>query len=173
VGQEALGSKLFFVFGTHDTKGAELAGAYKNVIAIASGVLDGKGLGRNIQGMLITRGLREMVYFGKLLGSSSRAFIGTSGIGDLVATATSSSSRNFSFGCRLAKGESVDEILKSTDEEIEGLRTLKIAEELAKSYNIHAPITRILYRVVYENLNIDRAIMDLMRFPYAPDVDFL
>ena len=173
LGQKVLSSKRFFVFGSHDLKGAELAGAYKNVIAIASGVLAGKKLGKNIHGMLITRGLREMVYFGKVLGSSSRAFVGTSGIGDLVATANSENSRNYTFGRRLAGGEKMDEILADMEESVEGVRTLKIAEQLARKYQIHAPITNVLYRVVFMNYSIDRAIEDMMRYPFAPDVDFL
>ncbi|MBL7774875.1 MAG: NAD(P)-binding domain-containing protein, partial [Saprospiraceae bacterium] len=84
IGQEALNGPRFRVFGSYDLLGAELAGALKNIIALGSGILGGLGLGRNIQGLLIARGLAEMVYFGKSLGASSKAFIGVAGIGDLV-----------------------------------------------------------------------------------------
>ncbi|MEM9824378.1 MAG: NAD(P)H-dependent glycerol-3-phosphate dehydrogenase, partial [Bacteroidota bacterium] len=109
-GRRLLDSSRFHVFGTYEIRGAELAGALKNAIAIGSGVLGGKGMGKNIQAMLITRGLMEMVYFGKAMGASSKAFIGTAGIGDLVATATSKQSRNYTLGVRLAKGETLAEI---------------------------------------------------------------
>ena len=80
------------------------------MIALGSGLLKGYGLGKNIQTMLITRGLMEMIYFGKAMGSKAEAFLGTAGIGDLIATATSKKSRNYSFGFRLGSGETLEEI---------------------------------------------------------------
>ncbi|MEZ4950009.1 MAG: NAD(P)H-dependent glycerol-3-phosphate dehydrogenase [Saprospiraceae bacterium] len=173
LGKSVLTSSAFHVFGTSDMLGAELAGALKNIIAIGSGILRGIGLGKNIQAMLITRGLIEMVHFGKSMGASSEAFFGTAGIGDLVATATSKDSRNFTFGYRLGKGESYDDILKSMPELAEGVRTLKIAQMLAKHYKLHVPITSTIYKVVFEGMDISRAIEFLMRYPYDVDVDFL
>ncbi|MEL6922996.1 MAG: NAD(P)H-dependent glycerol-3-phosphate dehydrogenase [Bacteroidota bacterium] len=172
-GQEALDSKRFHVFGSHELLGAELAGALKNAIAIGSGILGGKGLGKNIQAMLITRGLTEMVYFGKALGASSRAFIGTAGIGDLVATATSEKSRNYSLGQRLAKGETMDIISDTMPELAEGVRTIKTMYHLSKHYKLHVPITQMLYSIVFQGFDIDRAIDYLMNYPYDVDVDFL
>lgn len=172
-GQQVLNSKRFHVFGSHEILGAELAGALKNVIALASGILGGRGMGKNIQAMLITRGLTEMVHFGNALGASSRAFLGTAGIGDLVATATSINSRNYTFGLRLAKGESVEEISASMPEVAEGVRTLKIAVRLARYYKLHVPITMMVYKVVFEGFDIDRALIYLMEYPYAVDVDFV
>ena len=153
--------------------GAELAGALKNVVALGSGVLGGLGLGRNIQGLLIARGLAEMVYFGKALGASSQAFIGVAGIGDLVTTATSSNSRNYTFGTRLAKGESAVQIRENMPELAEGVRTLRIARQLAKQYKLHVPITSTLHAVVFEGLPVEKALEYLMTYPYAVDVDFL
>lgn len=172
-GQLALASNRFFVFASHDLKGAELAGAFKNVIAIASGILDGLNLGRNIQALLITRGLREMIHFGKVMGADSRAFWGVAGIGDLIATATSSSSRNHTVGYRLAKGETIKEIVESMNEIAEGVRTLKVAEQISSTYKLHAPITNAIYSIVYEGYSIRKAINSLMRYPHAPDVDYL
>jgi glycerol-3-phosphate dehydrogenase (NAD(P)+) len=172
-GQQALNSSKFHVFGSYDILGAELAGALKNIVALGSGVLGGLGLGRNIQGLLIARGLAEMVYFGKSLGASSQAFIGVAGIGDLVATATSPNSRNYSFGMRLAKGETAAEIRSAMPELAEGVRTLKIARLLARHYKLHVPITDMLYAVVYEQFPIEKALEYLMTYPYAVDVDFL
>lgn len=171
-GQAALNSRHFRVFGSYDILGAELAGALKNIIALGSGVLGGLGLGRNIQGLLIARGLAEMVYFGKSLGASSQAFIGVAGIGDLVATATSINSRNYTFGTRLAKGETAHQIRETMPELAEGVRTLRIARQLARQYKLHVPITTTLHAVVFEDLAVEKALEYLMTYPYAVDVDF-
>ncbi len=173
LGKKSLNSKHFHVFGNYDLLGAELAGALKNVIAIGAGVLEGYGLGKNIQAMLISRGLGEMIHFGKKIGAESSAFLGTAGIGDLVATATSKSSRNFTFGYRLGKGETLEEIKNTTTELAEGIRTLVITNYLAKHFKLGVPITRMMYKVVYEGYSIERAIKFLMEHPYAVDVDFL
>jgi glycerol-3-phosphate dehydrogenase (NAD(P)+) len=172
-GRRVLDSKMFHVFGTHEMLGAELAGALKNAIAIGSGILGGLGMGKNIQAMLITRGLVEMVYLGKAMGTESRAFIGTAGIGDLVATATSENSRNYTFGKRLAQGESFETITQTMPELAEGVRTLKIMKQLSQYYKLHTPITNMLHSVVFEGFNIDRALHYLMSYPYSVDVDFL
>jgi glycerol-3-phosphate dehydrogenase (NAD(P)+) len=172
-GQSALNSPRFHVFGSYDLLGAELAGALKNIVALGSGVLGGLGLGRNIQGLLISRGLGEMINFGKALGASSHAFVGVAGIGDLVATATSTSSRNYTFGMRLARGETAAEIRQTMPELAEGVRTLRIAHQLARSYKLRVPITSTMYSVVFEGLPVERALQYLMTYPYAIDVDFL
>lgn len=172
-GKAALKSPQFHVFGTRDIIGAELAGALKNIIAIGSGMLKGKGLGKNIQAMLITRGLTEMVHFSKTMGSSSSAFFGTAGIGDLVATATSKNSRNYTFGFRLGQGESMLEITQSMPELAEGVRTLKIVNHLARQNKIRIPIFQTLHKVVFENLPVEKALEYLMNYPYYVDVDFL
>jgi glycerol-3-phosphate dehydrogenase (NAD(P)+) len=114
-----------------------------------------------------------MVYFGKSLGASSQAFIGVAGIGDLVATATSTNSRNYTFGTRLAKGETVAEIRATMPELAEGVRTLHIAHHLARQYKLHVPITDMLYAVVFEQYSVEKALHYLMTYPYAIDVDFM
>lgn len=172
-GKIVLASKHFHVFGNHDLLGAELAGALKNTIALGSGILKGRGLGKNIQAMLITRGLMEMIYFGNALEASSSAFLGTAGIGDLVATATSKKSRNYSFGFRLGQGESFEAIKSSVPELAEGLRTLQITRHLAKCYKLRVPITEMIYRIIFEGFDIERALDYLMTYPYDVDVDFL
>jgi glycerol-3-phosphate dehydrogenase (NAD(P)+) len=172
-GQAVLNSSRFHVFGSYEILGAEFAGAFKNIIAIGSGILGGKGLGRNIQAMLITRGLTEMIAFGTRLGATNKAFLGTAGIGDLIATATSTNSRNYSFGMRLAQGETPEQIFESMKEVAEGVRTLRIAHRIARTYRLHVPISEMLYRVVYEGFSIDKTIKYLMEYPYDVDVDFL
>jgi glycerol-3-phosphate dehydrogenase (NAD(P)+) len=172
-GQAVLNSKRMHVFGSYEILGAEFAGAFKNIIAIGSGILGGKGLGRNIQAMLITRGLTEMIAFGKRLGATNRAFLGTAGIGDLIATATSTNSRNYSFGMRLAKGETREEIMNSLQEVAEGVRTLRIAHRIARTYRLHVPICEMMYQIVFKGVDIDKAIVFLMEYPYDVDVDFV
>lgn len=172
-GQKVLDSSQFHVFGSYEILGAELAGALKNIIALGSGIIGGMGMGKNLQAMLITRGLTEMIRFGKAMGAESRPFLGTAGVGDLVATATSKDSRNYTFGFRLGKGESTAEILASMPELAEGVRTLKIARGLARYYKLHVPITEMLYNVVFENFSRQRALHYLMKYPYAIDVDFI
>lgn len=172
LGKAALNSPAFHVFGSRDRLGAELAGALKNIIALGSGMLGGLGLGKNIQAMLLTRGLHEMIHIGQALGSDSHAFVGTAGIGDLIATATSDKSRNYQFGMRLASGETYQQVRDSMPELAEGVRTLQIVRQLARSYKLHVPINEMLYRVVFEGFDMPRAIQYLMRYPYDVDVDF-
>ena len=173
VGKKVLSSRHFQVFGTYEILGAELAGALKNIIAIGSGILGGLGLGKNIQSLLITRGLMEMIYFGKALGASPKPFVGTAGIGDLVCTATSNDSRNYSLGYQMGQGKTVDEILASMPEVAEGVRTLKIAKHLADHLKLHVPITQMLYKAVHEGYDMGHAIEYLMRYPYYVDVGFM
>lgn len=170
IGIDLLTSKKMFVFGSSDILGAELAGAFKNVIALGSGYLRGKGLGKNIQGLFITRGLHEITFFGGMLGADKSAFLGTAGIGDLIATATSSSSRNFMFGFQLGQGKGLQEVLEASEELAEGLRTLRIAFFMAKTTKVRLPIIETLYKIVFENLPFDAALDYLMRYPYSKDV---
>ncbi len=173
LGIEVLSSNKFYVFGSNDLKGAQIAGTLKNIIAIGSGILDGIGMGKNIQAILITRGLNEIIHFGQKMGASSSAFLGTAGIGDLIATATSPDSRNYQFGRRIGLGEKAMDILKSSDELAEGVRTLRIVYFLLQSSKLRSPIIEVLYKIVFEGMNILDAINQLMRYPIKKDVDFI
>ena len=173
LGKKVLKGSRFQVFGSRAMKGAQMAGALKNVFAIGSGILGGLGLGKNIQAMLITRGLVEMIYFAKAFDVDKSAFLGTAGIGDLIATATSKDSRNYTFGMRLGKGESLEEIMSTMPELAEGVRTLKIFNHLSRKYKIRVPITQMLYRAVFEGFEVERALKYLISYPYDVDVDFL
>lgn len=172
-GQAALRSRRFQVYGTHDLIGAELAGAIKNIIALGAGTLAGRGLGKNIWALLVTRGLSEMIHLGKAMGGKVEAFLGIAGIGDLVATAASENSRNYSLGYRVAKGETLSEVQDDMDEVAEGLRTLKTLKLISDHYKVHAPITQTLYAIFYKNFDMDKALDYLMTYPYSVDVDFL
>ncbi len=168
-----LSSNQLHVFSTQDMLGAELAGVLKNVIALGSGMLKGHGLGKNIQAMLITRGLVEMIHFGELMGSDKRAFFGTAGIGDLIATATSQKSRNYTFGYRIGAGESLEEVRATSPELAEGVRTLLITRHLARRMRLRVPITEMLYQVIFQGYPLQEAMNYLITYPYDVDVDFL
>jgi glycerol-3-phosphate dehydrogenase (NAD(P)+) len=114
-----------------------------------------------------------MVYLGRALGGNTKAFLGVAGIGDLVTTCNSSLSRNFTVGNRLAKGETLQDILASTDEIAEGINTVKIAKKCADHYNVRAPITSTLYQVLFEDMTVQKALRYLMRYPLNVDIDFL
>ena len=172
-GIRLLRTDRFQVYGSSDLVGVELCGVLKNVIAIASGALNGLGLGKNAQALLISRGMVEMIYLGKAMGGEVHAFIGLAGVGDLVATRTSNLSRNFTVGYRLAQGESIADILASMDETAEGVNTVKILTKLAEELGVRAPITQTLHRVMFESLEVKDALQYLMKYPFNTDVDFL
>lgn len=123
-----------------DVRGAEICGAYKNVLAIASGISDGLKLGNNARASLISRGLIEMHRFGKFFGAKEETFLGLSGAGDLFLTATSVLSRNYRVGLALAQEKGLDEILKDLKEVAEGVKTAYAIEQLAKKHDIYTPI---------------------------------
>jgi glycerol-3-phosphate dehydrogenase (NAD(P)+) len=173
VGKRLLRNDHFQVYGNNDLVGVELAGVLKNVIAIAAGALSGMGYGENAKGLLISRGMVEMVYLGRALGGNTKAFLGIAGIGDLATTCNSSLSRNFNVGFRLAQGETLDSILASTDEIAEGINTVQIGKKCADYYKVRAPITSTLYHVLFEKMTVKRALGHLMRYPLNVDIDFL
>jgi len=166
-GENMLNTDTFHVFGTNDTLGAEFAGAFKNTIAIGSGILTGLDMGKNLQAILITRGLREMIFLAKALGADIATFFGTAGIGDLVATTTSTNSRNFSFGKRIGLGEKASAVLDTSAELAEGYRTAAIMHFLAQHYKIRLPIIRMIYSIIYEDFDPEKAIRFLIKYPYA------
>ncbi|TXE14010.1 NAD(P)H-dependent glycerol-3-phosphate dehydrogenase [Algoriphagus aquimarinus] len=172
-GQSLLRSEKFQVYGNSDIIGVEISGVLKNIIAIASGALAGLGLGENAKGLLISRGMVEMIHLGNALGGSIKSVMGLAGIGDLVATCNSVHSRNFSVGFRLAKGESLDAILADMDEVAEGINTVRIIKAFLETADLRAPITENLYRVLFEDLEIEEALQFLMKYPFNVDVDFV
>ena len=174
-GQRLLRCDRFQVYGNTDLIGIELCGVLKNIIAIASGALSGLGLGENARALLVSRGLAEMIYLGKALGGDSEAFMGLAGVGDLVATCFSQHSRNFTVGYRLAQGESLAAITADMEEVAEGVNTTRIMKQLADHYRVAAPITRMLYRMLFEGVTAEKALEKLMKMPLGEgeDVDFL
>ncbi|WP_309496141.1 NAD(P)H-dependent glycerol-3-phosphate dehydrogenase [Sulfurovum sp.] len=145
-----------------DVVGAEVSGAYKNVIAIAGGVCDGLGLGNNARAALISRGLVEMTRFGEAFGAQTETFLSLGGAGDLFLTASSTLSRNFRVGLGLAKGKSMDEILEELGEVAEGVPTAKALYKLAKDKNIYLPIAQEVYAMIEEGKDPRESVRDLL-----------
>jgi len=144
-----------------DVMGAEIAGAYKNVIAIAAGICEGLGLGKNAAAALISRGLVEMQRFGKVYRAKDESFIGLSGAGDLFLTASSNMSRNFRVGLGLAKGKSQQEILDDLGEVAEGIGTTYALQEISKQKNLYLPIAKEVYEML-EGKNPIESLKDLL-----------
>lgn len=172
-GQRLLRNDRFQVYGSKDLLGIELTGVLKNIIAIAAGALSGMGYGENARAMLVSRGLIEMIYLGKMLGANTQAFLGLAGIGDLVATCSSKLSRNFTVGERLGKGEKLADILNSMEETAEGVNTIKIIIRLMKDSRMRSPITETLYKVINEEMTMEEALRFLMKSPFNVDINFM
>ena len=173
MGKSVLSSHLMQVYSTKDIRGAELAGAFKNIVAIGAGIVGGLNLGSNVWGLLITRGLNEMIHLGKALGADVKPFLGVAGIGDLVATASSRNSRNYTVGYHLAQEKSLEEIIEMMEETAEGIQTVRFAKKIADQYNLQVPITRMVYRILYEDYKAKDAFEFLIRIKYVSDVDYL
>ncbi len=146
--QLAVGTRRFRVYLSDDLRGVEHCAAVKNVIALATGIADGLGYGDNTRGALITRGLAEMVRFGRSLGVRDATFFGLSGLGDLVATCTSEHSRNRAVGVRLGRGERLDAILADMAMVAEGVYATRIVRDMARELRIEMPITEAVDRLL-------------------------
>lgn len=145
-----------------DLIGIELAGALKNVIAIAAGIVDGLGLGFNTQAALMTRGLHEITRLGVALGADAETFRGLAGMGDLVLTCTGGLSRNRMLGQRLGRGETLEQILASSREVVEGVRTTPAAARLAADHGVVMPITDAMSRLLEGKVDPKTALHELM-----------
>jgi glycerol-3-phosphate dehydrogenase (NAD(P)+) len=160
--QEVFNSSSFRVYTHDDMVGVELGGALKNVIAIASGISDGLGLGDNARAALITRGLSEMKRLGSSMGAKQETFSGLSGLGDLVLTCAGHLSRNYNIGVKLAQGMKISDIISQTKTVAEGVATSESAYALSKKYNVDMPIVEQVYNVLYNDKNPAEAVNDLM-----------
>ncbi len=142
----------FLTFSNEDVAGVEVGGAIKNVIAIATGMSDGLGFGHNARAAIITRGLYEMVKIGQALGANPITFMGLAGIGDLVLTCTAELSRNHTVGKLLGQGKKLEEILGGMNMVAEGIPTAEAVYNLAEKHKINAPICKVVYLMLYEDL---------------------
>jgi glycerol-3-phosphate dehydrogenase (NAD(P)+) len=161
--QQVFSTGLFRVYTNNDVIGCELAGALKNIMAIATGMGDGANAGDNTRAALITRGLSELTRLGRAMGGRQSTFSGLAGMGDLVATCSSSKSRNHYVGFQLGQGKSLTQIIEEMDEVAEGVKTAKVVMELAKDYNVDMPISREVYKVLYEGNTVYDAFNGLIK----------
>ena len=148
--QREISTDRFRTYSTDDVTGVLVGGAIKNVVAIAAGVSDGLGFGSNARAALITRGLAEITRVGVAMGAAPATFSGLSGMGDLVLTCSSDTSRNRKVGLALGQGKTMVEILDHMRMVAEGVKTTKVAWELARKLEVPAPITEVMYAIVHE-----------------------
>jgi glycerol-3-phosphate dehydrogenase (NAD(P)+) len=169
--QRAFSSPYFRAYTHTDIVGVELGGALKNVMAVATGIAEGLGLGFNARAALITRGLAEMTRLGVSLGAEQGTFAGLAGLGDLVLTCTGSLSRNRAVGIELGKGRNLEDVLRDTETVAEGVVTAQSARELARRSGVEMPIVDTVNRVLFEGQPARSAIGALMTRELRSEVD--
>ncbi|MBN1917621.1 MAG: NAD(P)-dependent glycerol-3-phosphate dehydrogenase [Verrucomicrobia bacterium] len=160
--QETFATPVFRVYLSSDVTGVQLGGAVKNVIAIATGIADGLGLGHNARAALITRGLAEIMRLGQALGADPLTLSGLSGLGDLVLTCTSELSRNRTLGYRIGRGEALDRVTRATPMVAEGVRTSAAAVALAERLGVEVPISRQVHAILHEGKRPLDAVHELL-----------
>lgn len=152
----------FRIYTNDDIIGVELAGSFKNIIAIACGISDGLGFGTNTKAAILSRGLAEISRLGIRMGAKVKTFSGISGLGDLVTTCISPFSRNRYLGEQIGKGKKLNQVVSKMKMVAEGVATTKAAYRLALKYKVDMPIIREVYFVLYKNKNPRKAVKDLM-----------
>jgi glycerol-3-phosphate dehydrogenase (NAD(P)+) len=167
--QKACHASYFRPYTNTDVVGCELAGAVKNVIALAVGIAVGLGLGDNTRATLITRGLAEIARLGTALGADQHTFAGLAGMGDLVATCTSALSRNRTFGELLGRGMPLAEVGAATEERAEGVKSCQPVLELARAHGVEMPITEVIVAVIHDGLDIGQAALMLASRSAKPE----
>ena len=161
--QKELTTPNFKVYPIEDIIGAEYCGALKNICAIAVGVCQGLKLGDNAKGSIITLGLAEMARVGSVFGAKRETYYGLAGVGDLVATCTSTHSRNRYLGEQLAKNKTFEQITKEMNGMVaEGANTARVLNNLAKKHHLDLPLTQQVYEVLYKGKNVEKAVSDLL-----------
>lgn len=168
--QGAFASPWFRIYTSEDVVGLEVAGAVKNVMAIAAGISDGLELGHNTRAALITRGLAEMARLGVTLGGKQETFMGLSGMGDLVLTCTGDASRNRTVGLQIGRGRKLDQILAEMTQVAEGVKTTAAVHGLARRVQVEMPIVDQVYQALYEGKDARKAVFDLMVRPSKREV---
>ncbi|WP_298447160.1 NAD(P)H-dependent glycerol-3-phosphate dehydrogenase [uncultured Marinobacter sp.] len=171
--QDLLGCEYFRVYANVDIYGVELAGALKNIYAIVSGLASALNMGENAKAMLITRGLAEMSRFAVSLGANPMTFLGLAGVGDLIATCTSSKSRNFRVGHAVGQGKKLDDAVAELGQVAEGIYTLELVKEKAEELGIYMPLVRGLFEILYGDAPIGVVINKLMMSVQNSDVEFI
>lgn len=169
--QRLFSTNYFRVYSHTDVIGVELAGALKNVIALAAGILEGLGMGFNTRAAMITRGLAEITRIGVALGAHAQTFAGLSGMGDLVLTCSGDASRNRRVGLALGRGRSMPEILGEMTQVAEGVKTTKVAKQLAEQLGVEVPITEAMYAIMHAGVPVREAIHALLTRPTRSERD--
>ncbi len=162
---KSLSSNTFRVYTCHDMVGVQIAGAVKNVLAVATGIADGLGLGANTRSAIITRGLAELMRLGTALGGRQETFMGLSGVGDLILTCTDNQSRNRRFGIAIGEGKDAQAAMELIGQVVEGWQTTKVVKQLAMVNQVEMPITDQVYHVLYEGLAPEDAVTNLLGRP--------
>jgi glycerol-3-phosphate dehydrogenase (NAD(P)+) len=165
---QSLGSATFRPYHSTDLRGVEIGGAAKNVLAIATGIVSGRGLGASAAAALVTRGFAELVRFGRKLGARPETLTGLSGLGDLVLSCSTAQSRNYSFGLALGQGMSAEEAQRAT-KLAEGAFTASVLAEMAQQHGVDMPITIAVAGVLDGAMTVDDAIASLMTRPFRAE----
>lgn len=158
----ALHGGNFRAYTSDDIVGAELGGSVKNVLAVATGICDGMGLGDNARAALITRGLAEMIRLGRVLGASEQTITGLTGMGDLVLTCTGDLSRNRRLGLALGAGKSVEQAVKEIGQVVEGVKTSAEIWRLAQRLDVEMPIVEQVYGIIHQGRDPNQSVRDLL-----------
>jgi glycerol-3-phosphate dehydrogenase (NAD(P)+) len=169
--QDALSNSSFRVYTSVDVPGVELGGALKNVMAVATGIVEGVGLGYNSRAALITRGLHEMTRLGVALGARASTFAGLAGVGDLVLTCTGSLSRNRAVGLEIGRGATLEQALAGKETVAEGVATTASARALALRHDVDMPIVQMVHRILFDGHTARDAVPELMARDLRPEQD--
>jgi glycerol-3-phosphate dehydrogenase (NAD(P)+) len=166
---QALGQPMLRPYYNDDIVGAQIGGAIKNVLAIATGIVAGLGIGENARAAVITRGLAEIVRFGGLYGAESETLMGLSGLGDLILTCSSTQSRNMSLGKAIGEGRSFAEIMAERNSVAEGAHTVEIVHKIAADKGLDMPITAAVYDILKEGKDVRDVMNRLLARPFTDE----
>lgn len=161
--QEVFMSDTLRIYSSYDIRGTELGGALKNIIAFCAGIITGLNMGDNTFAALLTRGLSEMAKLSKMMGGEQTTIYGLTGLGDLIVTCMSNHSRNRKAGILIGQGKTIEEAKQEIGMTIESIDNIKTAYNLSQKYNVEMPIVCSVYRVLFENLDAKKAVLELMK----------
>ncbi len=167
--QDTIGSPFFRPYISDDTTGVQIAGALKNVIAIACGIAQGLGFGESTRASLVTRGMAEIVRLGTAMGARTETFLGLAGMGDLMLTCSSTQSRNFSLGIALGRGEKLEDLRSKSRAVTEGVHTAKAALSLAARHKLQMPVSSAVDQCLNEGRKLDEALKEMLNRPFGSE----
>lgn len=168
---QAIGLATFRPYWSDDVIGAQVGGSVKNVLAIACGIVAGRGFGKNARAAVMTRGMAEIMRFGLAKGARRETLMGLSGLGDLILTCSSTQSRNMSLGKRLGEGESMEEVLARRTSVAEGAYSAEVVVRIAEQAGLDLPIIRAVYEILYEGAEVEATIAGLLARPFTREED--